>query len=582
MDVNSTEEDKTPAPPKLTRVTLGHKTDVGKVRRRNEDDLGWWVPADPLETQRKGCLYIVADGMGGHLAGDRASEMAVSIITKTYYEDPSPDIADSLCYAIEKTNERINEEASETSKAGMGTTVVCAVVRGHELYVAHVGDSRAYMTRGQAMQQLTEDHSWVEDQVRAGIITQEDARTHPQRNIITRSLGSRPEVEVDTQRRIIQEGDAILLCSDGLSGPVRDEDLQKIILSNDPQTVCDKLIELANENGGPDNITVISLRIEEVVQTPPELVPERYKSLTGANGQAPLSLPASRPMSSSIRRQLPDTPQAAAPQPLISGSRLKVVALGLLAALAVVICILSAGLWGLGPLSPFGTKATGTLPAITATAIKTPLQGNQAVITTTVTATPQLPTTIPPTPTVLPSPTETEIPPFTPTLLPLAPPPTNTPRPTATPTAPLTITTPLALVVSSAAWPQEPPTKMLMAVDNSQPQLTVTVGISSALPITLSVPTAEQAEKWVLTFNVAQGVTSPEPPVVGLSVAIQGDEPLRKELPLGKDSGQKTEVEITLGVDADGVWTPRTFGLLLMSSESAQEPVLLVEARPRK
>jgi serine/threonine protein phosphatase PrpC len=598
MDLNSTE--KTVVPLKLTRVSMGEKTDMGMVRRRNEDDLGHWVPSDPEEAQRKGYLYIVADGMGGHLAGDRASELAVSIITKTYYEDPSLDIGDSLHYAIETTNARIHEEATERTKAGMGTTVVCAVVRGHEVYIAHVGDSRAYLARGQAMQRLTEDHSWVEDQVRAGIINQEDARTHPQRNIITRSLGSRPEVEVDTQRRIIQEGDVILLCSDGLSGPVADEEIQEAILSYEPQEACDKLIGRANENGGPDNVTAIAVRIDEVVTTPPELVPERYKSLPAADASTLVSTDFEQTAVSiqTVPAEPSPTVETVAvplPESRPAGSRLRLVVLGLLAIVAVALCALSAGLWSLGPLSPFSQRQTpATALAVMPTmSPKAPLQGNQTVATSTATPLPATPTLPPPTPTPSPSPT-IRIPTLTLTLVPLVtpPPPTLTPEPLIIPTEVPTVPIP-TLVQGPETWLQESTiTVTVPLTDSPQIPLTVAVSISSTWPISVSAAPAVKAEEWTLHFNISQTVTFTGPVPVELGIAVSPDSrPLRRgTLNLGGESlddllGERgVTVNIRLeSATPDGDLVPGEFELLLLAPpplEADPRPALLLRAEP--
>jgi serine/threonine protein phosphatase PrpC len=573
MDLNS--DEKTVVPPKLTKVSMGGKTDTGKVRRRNEDDLGWWIPSDPEEARRKGNLYIVADGMGGHLAGDRASELAVSVITKAYYEDPSPDVETSLCYAIEAANTRIRDEASEMAKSGMGTTVVCAIIRGHELYVAHVGDSRAYLARGQAMQQLTEDHSWVEDQVRAGVISQEDARTHPQRNIITRSLGNRPEVVVDTQRRIIQEGDIILLCSDGLCGPVRDEEIQEAILNDEPQAACDRLVDLANENGGPDNVTTIVLRIDEIATTSPELVPERYKNLQAAAAFAEQTAVAVQTVESLPLS--PTAPSVALPQYRGDRSALKLAILSLLAVVTVALCTLSAGLWSLGSLNLFGSPPTPTtaLVAIPATAPKTPLQGNQSVATATPTALPS-----PPTPTPSPSPTVTDTPPPSPTLAPLAvPTSTFTPLPTPVP--------PLLLVLDSTALQgvTSPVTMTTSLVNSPQISPTVIITVVSALPITITPPAApaDEAEEWVLHLSSSPAATFTEPVTVELSVAVFPDSPFQETLALGDSlDEQGVTVSIRLGAYSEAGWGPRKFNLLLSPPVEADRPAeLFLRAEPQ-
>jgi len=282
---------------RVTKVRMGKGSDVGLARDHQEDDHGWLEPTDdPLKAQRKGNLYLVADGMGGHAAGEVASSLAVEIIPFEYYADPSTDVEESLRAAIKKANTRIREKAEEAGKEGMGTTVVCAVVRGDELYIAHVGDSRVYLLRDREMQQLTRDHSWVLEQVERGLLAEEEVADHPYRNIITRALGNKPDVEVDTQRLTLMERDILLLCTDGLSGVVEDEQIRTLILTNedDPQAAVDYLIEMANTEGGPDNISAIVLRVDKVIPTPQKFIPERYKVPKPAPIERVVSIPRLR------------------------------------------------------------------------------------------------------------------------------------------------------------------------------------------------------------------------------------------------------------------------------------------------
>ena len=283
---------------RITQVRTGKGSDVGLVRDHQEDDHGSLEPTDdPSKAQRKGNLYIVADGMGGHAAGEVASSLAVEIIPFEYYADPSTDVEESLKVAIQKTNSRIREKAEEAGKEGMGTTIVCAVVRGDELYVAHVGDSRAYLVREGVMRQVTRDHSWVQQQVERGVLTEEDVTDHPYRNIITRALGNKPDVEVDTQRLPLKEGDVLLLCTDGLSGMVEDELIRDLILANEdnPQAAVDYLIEMANAEGGADNITAVLLRVDHIAPTPEKYIPERYKAPKPVPITRVVSVPGLRP-----------------------------------------------------------------------------------------------------------------------------------------------------------------------------------------------------------------------------------------------------------------------------------------------
>lgn len=261
--------------PEPLEITFVKGTDVGRSRDHNEDYLDAFSPPDPAQRSQKGDLFIVADGMGGHQAGDVASQTAVSVISREYYADPGTDVRAALIGAIRTANAYIHQEAEQSpSHAGMGTTVVAAVIRGRELYLANVGDSRAYMMRQGKVSQATRDHSFVAEQVRAGMLTLEEARAHPQRNVITRALGSRPDVKVDTYSGELQPGDVLLMCTDGLSEYVHEEDMQAVLTQHPPEEAVPRLIALANSRGGADNISTL------VIQAGPRPTPVRTQPLT--------------------------------------------------------------------------------------------------------------------------------------------------------------------------------------------------------------------------------------------------------------------------------------------------------------
>ena len=264
---------------KQLRLDVAQLTDVGRKREHNEDNMAFVIPKDPQVMANKGALFIVADGMGGHAAGEVASEIAVDTVSNMYYQEDSADVSISLLRAIKRANTSIYQRAAENMlRTGMGTTCVAAVLRGNSAYIANVGDSRAYLIRGNTAKQISQDHSWVAEQVRAGLLTEDQARTHAQRNVITRCLGTQAEVEVDVYREELQEGDVFVLCTDGLSGLVSDEELHRIVDSFVPQESVYHLVERANENGGPDNITAIVVKVEEVGEEPPEV---RYPVAVG-------------------------------------------------------------------------------------------------------------------------------------------------------------------------------------------------------------------------------------------------------------------------------------------------------------
>jgi len=273
--------------------------------------------------------------MGGHQAGDVASRSAVQVISHVYYNDPEPDLRVSLSNAIKQANAFIYQEGEKTpSLAGMGTTVVATVIRGQELCLANVGDARIYLLRQGKVTQATRDHSFVADQVRAGLLTMEEARNHPQRNVITRALGSRPDVKVDTYSGELQAGDVLLMCTDGLSEYVHEEDMQPVLTHYPPEEAVTRLIALANSRGGSDNITAL------VIQA-------------GARSQVATTQPLS-----------PPAPKPAAPaNPPAPRSRRRPIAviLGVLALVAVLAVALVAGLrYGPALLGMLGERATPT------------------------------------------------------------------------------------------------------------------------------------------------------------------------------------------------------------------------------
>jgi serine/threonine protein phosphatase PrpC len=244
------------------RLNIAQRTDVGRQRPHNEDNVAYIVPKDAMLQAKKGALFIVADGMGGHAAGEVASEMAVRTVSTLYYQDNDSDVAASLLRSIKHTNAIIYQRARQQAEHnGMGTTCVTAVLLHNRAYIANVGDSRAYLVRRGWVRQVSQDHSWVAEQVRAGAMTEAEARMHQLRNMITRSLGSLPEVEVDIFIEQVQEGDTLLLCSDGLSGMISDNEIAQIIEQYTPQECVHRLIERANAHGGPDNITVLVARV---------------------------------------------------------------------------------------------------------------------------------------------------------------------------------------------------------------------------------------------------------------------------------------------------------------------------------
>ena len=230
------------------------KTDVGIKRSMNQDSL--FCSDNPVGSFRN--LFIVADGMGGHKAGDRASRLCIENMVYQIQESASKTPVTIFEEAITYANRAVYESAQEDSEyEGMGTTMVACTLQGETLYVANIGDSRLYLLRDE-LQQITTDHSLVEEMVKIGNITESEARVHPQKNIITRALGIDEMVQADYFELQVQEGDVILLCSDGLTNMVEDEEIEYIIHhAGSLEEAGDKLIDQANYNGGSDNITAV-------------------------------------------------------------------------------------------------------------------------------------------------------------------------------------------------------------------------------------------------------------------------------------------------------------------------------------
>jgi serine/threonine protein phosphatase PrpC len=237
--------------PHAMRVEAAVRSDIGRLRQRNED--AYLV---------KDSLFVVADGMGGHRGGDVASALALETI-----ESGAPDdvTLQGLVEDIKRANQAVLERGeADRNLRGMGTTITALLVEDGRAHVAHVGDSRAYLLREGSLQQLTEDHTLVQRMVREGRLTEDEAAHHPQRSVLTRALGVEEEVPVDELTLDVHSGDRLLLCTDGLTTMIDRGRIQKILAREvDPQAACDKLIDAANRAGGDDNITVIVLDFVE-------------------------------------------------------------------------------------------------------------------------------------------------------------------------------------------------------------------------------------------------------------------------------------------------------------------------------
>jgi PPM family protein phosphatase len=246
-------------------------TDVGRKRKGNEDSLF-------VNPEQK--LFVVADGMGGHAAGEVASRVAVESINEFVCLTSGDDeitwpfgLDQNMSYdgnrlktAVRYANRKVLEAMKERSEyEGMATTVAAVLVDGEEANLAHVGDSRVYLFRDSGLDQLTSDHSWVNEQLQSGVISPDQARTHPLRNVVTRALGGKPDLQVDMQLHKLRPGDLLLLCSDGLTTMVPDEEIARVLeqAGADVPKAAQGLVAEANSRGGEDNITVLVIQFQE-------------------------------------------------------------------------------------------------------------------------------------------------------------------------------------------------------------------------------------------------------------------------------------------------------------------------------
>lgn len=230
------------------------RTDIGRLRRQNEDAA--WMD------ESRG-IFAVADGMGGHLAGEVASSMAMDAVREMAKSGAKPGLEALRGTVMRAHNAILSHAEAHRECAGMGTTLSLMWRAGRFMYIAHVGDSRIYRLRGGRLEQITQDHSLVAELVRAGLITAGEARNHPRRNIITRALGTQGDNTPDVLAADAKSGDIWLLCTDGLTGMVPDDEIERTLLSLPLEEAADRLIELALQAGGSDNVTLILYLDEE-------------------------------------------------------------------------------------------------------------------------------------------------------------------------------------------------------------------------------------------------------------------------------------------------------------------------------
>ncbi|HJS46981.1 MAG TPA: Stp1/IreP family PP2C-type Ser/Thr phosphatase [Gemmatimonadales bacterium] len=309
------------------RVSLSGRTDLGRTRDHNEDTfLVADLSADRAELApdvrdhevgERGSLLLVADGMGGAAAGELASSMAageiLDYLRQVWAVDPSPSgplFARRMREAVEHANRRLHEYATAHPEVrGMGTTATAAGVIGQELYVAQIGDSRAYLIRSGTATQLTRDQSLTQRLVEAGELTEEQAEASERRNIILQALGPDAAVRVDVSHQLLRRGDVVVLCSDGLSGVVRRQEIAEVAgRDGDLEQACRELIEMANERGGADNITVVVARFDGPGLAEPDITdPAGYAAYESGEAPVPAEVEAGEAADVEV---LPEVPLA--------------------------------------------------------------------------------------------------------------------------------------------------------------------------------------------------------------------------------------------------------------------------------
>ena len=245
----------------LAKCTVAAKTDLGRVRENNEDKFEFYVSDDEATLAARGQVFVVCDGMGGHANGRFASQTIVDV----YLNHPAADVRDALVEAVQAANRYVFlVSRSVAARKGMGTTMTAMVLLQSKAYFAQVGDSRAYRLRNGELTQITEDHTYMHEMIRMGVLTPEQAAVHPQKHVITRAIGIDEQVQCDVYEFEIHEGDTYFLCSDGVLNHVEDDQIAQILSSNGPAAAAWKMVGAALLGGGSDNTTAIVVHVDEL------------------------------------------------------------------------------------------------------------------------------------------------------------------------------------------------------------------------------------------------------------------------------------------------------------------------------
>jgi serine/threonine protein phosphatase PrpC len=245
------------------RVTVACKTDLGRVRENNEDKFEYFIPEDDSAIAARGLVFLVCDGMGGHAAGQIASELTAKTFIDVYLNHPSSEAPVAMAGAVAAANRYVLDVAKAVpSRRGMGTTLSGLILLQDQAYTVQVGDSRVYRIRAGELAMLTQDHTYIEEAMRLGTMTAEEAESHPYRHVLTRAVGTEDTVVPDIEAHDLKQGDTYLLCSDGLLNHVPDDQIAEVLRSSPPSEACWKLVSMALLGGGSDNTTVMVVRVD--------------------------------------------------------------------------------------------------------------------------------------------------------------------------------------------------------------------------------------------------------------------------------------------------------------------------------
>ncbi len=515
------------------QITIGTESDRGTTRDINEDRMGTIVVPDPTDASRNRTLCVVADGMGGHAAGEVASQLAVDTVTRQFPTYADLPVTEALQEAIKAANNAIFEAAGFDDRAGMGTTVVCAVFSGDQLVVAHVGDSRAYLLRNGELTALTEDHSLVNEQLRSGIITAEEAAQSTNRHILSRALGKRPEVTPEVRPPLaLAAGDLILLCSDGVHGYIDHSNIETQLTQTwdqDPGVLASALLDLANNTGGYDNATAIVIRVDRINTTSRPVVARTVTQPTG-----PREVPVPEPvwLDTTYSSSLEQVDIAEMPREQPAPSRLRNVSLVIAGSFAGIIILCLVGLFGVTSLNRNITAGPTILPAM-AIALGSPTSAATAAINRTPTSAPIMRATAAATVTPAPPPTATVLPSSSPLLLQT---PTRLPMPSPT-------TSPMVSRTLTAAPPSDTPTLA------ATPAVAPTIAPSTMIPIPALPPSPPDQSWHKLTVELipplipdetqpeseavyTRGLRKIEVTVESEQLALEPEEPLEVQWPI--------------------------------------------------